>query len=49
MHLDTTMRLAAIRQDELRQTATYHRATSTARRPRTRWGRRTIREQGVRS
>lgn len=49
MHLDTAMQLAAIRQDELRQTATHHRAASTARRPRTRWGRRTNREQGVRS
>jgi hypothetical protein len=49
MHLDTTIRLASIRQDELRHAASHHRATTTARRPRTRWGRRTHREQGARS
>ncbi len=51
MHLDTTMQLAAIRHDELQQAGARRRptSTSTARRSRTRWARRTIREQGVRS
>lgn len=46
MHPDSTMQLAAIRQDELRQSASPHRAPSARRRSRirTRWARRTIRE-----
>jgi hypothetical protein len=49
MQPDTTMQLAAIRQGELLQTATRRRTTSAHYRPRTRWGRRAHREQGVRS
>jgi hypothetical protein len=49
MQPDTTMQLAAIRQDELLQTATRRHTTSSHHRPRTRWGRRAHREQGVRS
>jgi hypothetical protein len=49
MQLDTTMQLAAIRHDELQRAATRRQATSASRRPRTRWGRHSHREQGVRS
>ena len=49
MHLDTTMQLAAIRQDELLRASTRRHATAASRRSRTRWARRNHREQGVRS
>jgi hypothetical protein len=47
MHPDPTMQLAAIRQVELRQTATRHRGTAARRRRGTPWARRTTREQGA--
>jgi hypothetical protein len=48
MSFDTEIRLASIRQSELRDAATPHRSPSTSRRLRTRWGRRN-RDQGARS